>query len=162
MEALSPRSANIPFKAKPMKTKQQTEEEAKLAEAAKKAAKEKEYAPPPPDWVIQPPISRGGLAEKFWTGRLLGKGGFAICYEGELRSKKQGANKTVFALKIVKAQMSQRKMEDKVCINPSAATYNSDAMHSSVPSCKYMLRCVTPILLNSIEPSLSRRAPMLS
>ena len=91
------------------------DDEARKAEAARKAAKEKEYAPPPPEWVIQPPATRGALAEKFKTGRLLGKGGFAICYEGELRNKTHGANqKTVVALKIVRSHMAQKKMEDKV------------------------------------------------
>ncbi|KAL9102926.1 MAG: hypothetical protein Q9163_001986 [Psora crenata] len=116
MVPLSPRSANIQFKAKAASQKGEkgmADEEAKKAEVARKAAKEKEYASPPPEWVIQPPLSRGGLAEKFRTGRLLGKGGFAIAYEGEWRSKKGAAEKTVFALKIVRAKMSQRKMEEK-------------------------------------------------
>lgn len=114
MEALSPRSVNIQSKEK-MKSKETSEDEAKRAEAARKAQKEKEYAPPPPEWVIQPPITAGSLAEKFKTGRLLGKGGFAVCYEGELRSKKIGvAKKNLFALKIVRSKMSQKKMEEKV------------------------------------------------
>ncbi|MCJ1459095.1 Cell cycle serine/threonine-protein kinase cdc5/MSD2 [Mycoblastus sanguinarius] len=116
MDALSPRSANIQLKARVMKQKEVTDEEAKKVEAAKKALKEKEYAPPPPEWVFQPPISNGGLAEKFRTGRCLGKGGFAICYEGELRNKKTGKDKQVFALKIVRTVMGQRKMEEKACI----------------------------------------------
>ena len=113
MEALSPRSTNIPTKPKSMKNKEPIEE-AKKAEAAKKALKEKDYAPPPPEWVLQPPVKKGGLAEKYKTGRCLGKGGFAICYEGELRGRKNGAEKKVFALKVVKAAMDQRKMEEKV------------------------------------------------
>lgn len=114
MEALSPRSTNIPTKSRSMKQKEAVDEEAKKAEAAKKALKEKDYAPPPPEWVLQPPISKGGLAEKFKTGRCLGKGGFAICYEGELRGRKNGTENDIFALKVVKAKMSQRKMEEKV------------------------------------------------
>ena len=114
MEALSPRSANVQVKPRSMKQKELAEEEDKKADAAKKALKEKEYAPVPPEWVLQPPIAKGGLAEKFRTGRCIGKGGFAMCYEGELRSKQQGMNKTIFALKVVKARMSQKKMEEKV------------------------------------------------
>ena len=116
MEALSPRSTNIQPKPKPSKVKEKEvadEEEKKKAEAAKK--KEKEYAPPPPEWVLQPPLMKGGLAEKFRTGKCLGKGGFAICYEGELRNKGRGAGKTTFALKIVKTFMNLKKMEDKAC-----------------------------------------------
>ena len=117
MEALSPKSANIQAIPKPTKLKEKelADEEAKRAEEAKKALKEKEYAPAPPEWVLQPPIMKGGLAEKFKTGKSLGKGGFAICYEGELRNKGRGAGKTVFALKIVRTYMNQKKMEDKVC-----------------------------------------------
>ena len=46
-------------------------------------------------------------------GRELGKGGFAICYEGTLLGQKYGKNST-FALKIVKAKMGLKKMEEKV------------------------------------------------
>ena len=117
MAALSPRSANIQAKPKlnKLKEKELADEEEKRAEAAKKASKEKEYAPAPPEWVLQPPIMKGGLAEKFKTGKCLGKGGFAICYEGDLRTKGRGASKTTFALKIVKTYMSLKKMEDKAC-----------------------------------------------
>ena len=114
MAALSPRSANIQLKPRATKQKEMTDEEAKNLEAAKKALKEKDYAPPPPEWVFQPPIAKGGLAEKYRTGRCLGKGGFAICYEAELKNKRSGNEKSVFALKIVKAIMNQRKMEEKV------------------------------------------------
>ena len=118
VEPLSPKSANIQYKPKTGKqqeTKDMVDEEARRIEAAKKAAKEKEYAPIPPEWVVQPPVSKGGLAEKYRTGKLLGKGGFAMAYEGELRNKNSDMNHKVFALKVVRAQMSQRKMEDKVC-----------------------------------------------
>ncbi len=116
MEALSPRSANIQMKPKLLKQKEAADEEAKKAEAVRKALKEKDYAPPPPEWVLQPPMAKGGLAEKYRTGKCLGKGGFAICYEGELRSKKSGTGPNVFALKVVKTKMNQKKMEEKVCI----------------------------------------------
>lgn len=114
MDALSPRSTNIQSRPKLSKQKELAEEEAKRAEAEKKALKEKDYAQAPPEWVLQPPVTKGGLAEKYKTGRLLGKGGFAICYEGELRDKNAKSGKSLFALKVVKAHMSQRKMEDKV------------------------------------------------
>lgn len=114
MAALSPRSGNIQMKPRVLKQKEAADEEAKKAEAAKKALKEKDYAPPPPEWVLQPPIANGGLAEKFKTGKCLGKGGFAICYEGELKGKNRGTETTVYALKVVKAKMNQRKMEEKV------------------------------------------------
>ena len=47
-------------------------------------------------------------------GKELGKGGFAICYEGTLAGQKYGSRSTKFALKIVKAKMGMKKMEEKV------------------------------------------------
>lgn len=115
-EPLSPKSANIQYKAKSEKknAKAMVDEEAKRIEAAKKAMKEKEYAPVPPEWVLQPSTGKGTVSEKYRTGKLLGRGGFALAYEGELRKKGSEMNKKVFALKVVRAKMSQRKMEDKV------------------------------------------------
>jgi len=140
MEALSPRSANIQMKPKLLKQKEAADEEAKRAEAAKKALKEKEYAPPPPEWVLQPPIAKGGLAEKFRTGKCLGKGGFAICYEGELRSRKNVSGSNVFALKVVRTKMNQRKMEEKVCYEllfDKWTTTNLQAVsHGATDPCK--------------------------
>ena len=114
MDPLAPLSPNIKSKPKPFGQKEMITEEAKKNEAAKKALKEKDYAPPPPEWVLQPPIKKGGLAEKFKTGKCLGKGGFAICYEGELRCRKNRTESKIYALKVVKANMNQRKMEEKV------------------------------------------------
>ena len=114
MDALSPRSANIQVQPRVVKQKEMADDEAQRIEAAKKAQKDKDYAPVPPEWVIQPSISNGGLAEKFQVGDCIGKGGFAMCYEGWLRHKKQGAERTLYALKVVKASMSQKKMEEKV------------------------------------------------
>ena len=102
------------------------EDEVKKAELARKAAKEKEYAPPPPEWVVQPPMLGGVSSEKFKVGKPLGKGGFAICYEGELKSKRKSSSKSVFALKIVRAKMSQKKMEDKVSVDCHALPISRD------------------------------------
>ena len=120
VEPLSPRSANIPIKTKSKKAakeiaEMEEEEDARKAEAARRAAKEKEYAPAPPECVIQPPSYPGALAEKFHTGRLLGKGGFAMAYEGETQGKSPSGKAAIYALKVVRAKMSQKKMEDKVC-----------------------------------------------
>ena len=114
MDPLSPRSSNIKISQKPA-TKQEVAEiaNAKLA-AAKKAQKEKDHAAPPPSIIYQPEGPSGEPAEKYKTGRLLGKGGFAICHEGELRGKRYGQHVYKFALKIVKAEMSQKKMQEKV------------------------------------------------
>ncbi|MCJ1389335.1 Cell cycle serine/threonine-protein kinase cdc5/MSD2 [Xylographa bjoerkii] len=95
-ECLSPRSANIQSKAPPI-TK----------------PKDKNHASPPPKYVIQPQGLLGEPGEKYSMGRELGKGGFAICYEGTLLGQKYGKTST-FALKIVKAKMGLKKMEEKV------------------------------------------------
>jgi hypothetical protein len=102
MEALSPRDANAHIRVKQASSKTRPA-------AAKLPQKEKDHPPPPPEEVKEPSSSdrRNGAAYK--TGRLLGKGGFAICYEGTLVGTKQ-----VYALKIVKSHMPQKKMEQKV------------------------------------------------
>ncbi|MCJ1316700.1 Cell cycle serine/threonine-protein kinase cdc5/MSD2 [Xylographa vitiligo] len=94
-ECLSPRSANIPSKA-PSTTK----------------PKDKNHASPPPKYVVQPQGLLGEPGERYAMGRELGKGGFAICYEGTLLGQKYGKSST-FALKIVKANMGLKKMEEK-------------------------------------------------
>jgi hypothetical protein len=103
MEALSPRDINAQVKVK------QVAQKAKAA-PAQALKREKDHPPPPPPEVCEPPSSDRINGAIYHTGRCLGKGGFAICYEGELAGTKQK-----FALKIVKSQMPQKKMEQKVC-----------------------------------------------
>ncbi|KAK3329349.1 kinase-like domain-containing protein [Apodospora peruviana] len=101
MEALSPRDANaqrMPARANELKTK---------AAAGLKSAKDKEHPPPPPNNVIEPSSSDRKEGAVYQVGKLLGKGGFAICYDGKLA----GSSKR-YALKIVKSQMPT-KMEQK-------------------------------------------------
>lgn len=109
MEALSPRSTNIlpKPKADPM-----TKVSAKDA-PPQKARPSKNHAPPPPAIVHEP--EEGG--EEYITGRFLGKGGFAVCYEGKL-----ARNNRVYAMKVVKSEMNQKKMEEKVCNNTMKET----------------------------------------
>lgn len=105
MEALSPRDANaqrLP-RVHELKTK---------AAAQLKSSKDKEHPPPPPNNVVEPPSSDRRDGVVYQVGKVLGKGGFAICYEG----KAAGASKRV-ALKIVKSQMPT-KMEQKVGLAP--------------------------------------------
>ncbi|KAJ9157710.1 Cell cycle serine/threonine-protein kinase CDC5/MSD2 [Pleurostoma richardsiae] len=100
MEALSPRDVNALPQQRPkdLKTK---------AAAVLKSAKEKEHPPPPPPEVIEPPSSGRRNGATYQVGKLLGKGGFAICYYG-----KQVESGERYALKIVKSQMPA-KMEQK-------------------------------------------------
>lgn len=117
MDPLSPRNTNamISSVARKSTTKQDAADVAKARlAAAQKAQKEKDHAPAPPPMVYQPEGPSGEPAEKYRTGRLLGKGGFAICHEGELRGKRYGPRGYKFALKIVRTEMSQKRMQEKV------------------------------------------------
>ena len=143
-ECLSPRSANIPSKAPPT-TK----------------PKDKNHASPPPKYVIQPQGLLGEPGEKYSMGRELGKGGFAICYEGTLLGQKYGKGST-FALKIVKANMGLKKMEEKVIAPYASMATISLLVTSSVQNCRFIPRCATLTLSNSIEHSLSKRIPISS
>ncbi|KAK0667573.1 hypothetical protein QBC41DRAFT_366085 [Cercophora samala] len=100
MEALSPRDANA-------QRLPRTELKTKAAAQVLKAAKDKEHPPPPPNNVVEPPSSDRREGMVYEVGKALGKGGFAICYEGT----PAGSSKK-FALKIVKSQMPT-KMEQK-------------------------------------------------
>lgn len=101
MEALSPRDVNAQRAPKATETKTKTA-------AQLRATKDKDHAPPPPPEVLEPCSADHPNGAVYQVGKLLGKGGFAICYTGQLHSTKQK-----FALKIVKSQMPA-KMEQKV------------------------------------------------
>jgi hypothetical protein len=101
MEALSPRDANAHMRV------QQAAQNAKAT--WKLTQKEKDHPPPPPVEVHEPPSADRRDGATYNTGRCLGKGGFAICYEAQLAGTKQ-----ICALKIVKSAMPQKKMEQKV------------------------------------------------
>jgi hypothetical protein len=102
MEALSPRDTNSHLRAKQPAQKSKPP-------VPKLAQKEKDHPPPPPAEVREPPSSDRTNGAIYYTGRCLGKGGFAICYEGQLAGTKQ-----LYALKMVKSHMPMKKMEQKV------------------------------------------------
>ena len=97
MEALSPRDIN---------SQCPRHNDLKTKPAATKAGKE--HPPPPPAEVYEPASSDRKDGAAYTVGRILGKGGFAVCYDGRLNSTGER-----FALKIVKSQMPS-KMEQKV------------------------------------------------
>ncbi|KAG6363204.1 hypothetical protein INS49_008300 [Diaporthe citri] len=99
MEALSPRDVN----ALPKRT---TDLKAKAA-AQLRTAKDKDHPPPPPPQVVEPPSSDRKNGAVYQVGKLLGKGGFAICYDG-----KHVDTGKKYALKIVKSTMPV-KMQQK-------------------------------------------------
>lgn len=104
MEALSPRDVNaLPKRSTDLKAK---------AAAQLKTTKNKDHPPPPPPQVIEPPSADRKNGAAYQVGKLLGKGGFAICYEG-----KYAETGKRYALKIVKSQMPvkmQQKVGDKM------------------------------------------------
>lgn len=105
MEALSPRSTNLRLKPKATVNPPKPGPRAAPAAAAQRPPPPKHHAPPPPPVVTEP----GEDAERYATGAFLGKGGFAVCYEGKLLR-----NGRVFAMKVVRSEMGQKKMEEKV------------------------------------------------
>ncbi|EFX03036.1 serine/threonine-protein kinase [Grosmannia clavigera kw1407] len=94
VEALSPRDANARRpRATTMELKPKTV-------AQLKANKDKEHPAPPPPNVTEPPSADRRDGAVYQVGKLLGKGGFAVCYSGVLAGTKK-----VYALKIVKSKM---------------------------------------------------------
>lgn len=118
-----------------------------------KPATSKSYADPPPSVVAEP--EDGG--ERYAIGAFLGKGGFAVCYEGSL-----ARNGRVYAMKVVKSQMPQRKMEEKVRRGSESNLFQlSDLCPSFEPSFKSTRRCATLSSYNSTERSLLNPAHTL-
>ncbi|KAH6895211.1 hypothetical protein B0T10DRAFT_602929 [Thelonectria olida] len=100
LEALSPRDANA------QRAPKMTDVKTKTA-AQMRPNKDKEHPPPPPPEVFEPPCTDRPEGACYQVGKLLGRGGFAICYNGQLLPSKQR-----FALKVVKSIMPA-KMEQK-------------------------------------------------
>ncbi|KPI45128.1 Serine/threonine-protein kinase plo1 [Cyphellophora attinorum] len=110
MEVLSPRSANVPPNPRPEKMKKASrpKQEEKVTV---KPVPSKQVNPDRIDEKWRPPASVSEPApgtETYIPGKKLGKGGFAVCFEGQ--STKTGK---IFALKVVKAKVEQKKMMEK-------------------------------------------------
>lgn len=103
MEVLSPRSANIPMQP-PKATKRPKPESRPRPEEKPTNPDRIDDKWRPPNTITEP----GSSPETYLMGRKLGKGGFAVCFEG--RSKRTAE---VFALKVVKAKVEQKKMMEK-------------------------------------------------
>ncbi|KAK6864921.1 hypothetical protein PG995_001449 [Apiospora arundinis] len=102
-DALSPRDVNV--RGPPRATVDTAKVKAALA--SKAAQKDKEHPPPPPAQVYEPPSSDRRDGATYQVGKMLGKGGFAVCYEGQMPGQRKR-----YALKIVKSKMPT-KMEQK-------------------------------------------------
>lgn len=106
VQVLSPRSANVPVKAR--------SEMQKVAKNVQQLPAKKDDKPTNPDRIDdkwRPPVSvtePGSSPQTYAVGKKLGKGGFAVCFEGRTQSSDE-----VFALKVVKAKVEQKKMMEK-------------------------------------------------
>ncbi|KAI1661334.1 kinase-like protein [Daldinia decipiens] len=103
-DALSPRDANAQLPNRVVAVAK-----AKAMPAPKVVQKEKEPPPQPPAVVYEPPSFDRKDGAAYQVGKMLGKGGFAVCYEGYLAGSK---SRRKYALKIVRSKMPS-KMEQK-------------------------------------------------
>ncbi|KAK6383940.1 Cell cycle serine/threonine-protein kinase cdc5/MSD2 [Exophiala oligosperma] len=106
MDVLSPRPVNLPMQPPPLPKAMK-----KPRPELKARPEEKPSNPDRIDDKWRPPASitePGSSPETYSMGRKLGKGGFAVCFEG--RSKRTAE---IFALKVVKAKVEQKKMLEK-------------------------------------------------
>ena len=67
--------------------------------------------------------------EVYHTGRKLGKGGFAVCFEGTLKRTGQ-----LFAMKVVKSRVEQKKQLDKVSLSDFQQRSKFQSDHKEVPN----------------------------
>lgn len=117
-DALLPRDANVQLPHRVV------ENAKNKAPATKALQKEKELPPQPPSIIPEPPSFDRKNGATYQVGKMLGKGGFAVCYEGYLT--RDDGSKRKYALKIVRSKMPP-KMEQKV----SPAT-PPDKVHSEL------------------------------
>ncbi|KAI0486426.1 Pkinase-domain-containing protein [Xylaria cf. heliscus] len=101
-DALSPRDANARAPSRAIESTKP-----KAAVASKPPQKEKEPPVQPPAQVYEPPSNDRHDGAVYQVGKMLGKGGFAVCYEGQLPGHRKK-----YALKIVRSKMPL-KMEQK-------------------------------------------------
>ncbi|KAK1752407.1 cell cycle serine/threonine-protein kinase CDC5/MSD2 [Echria macrotheca] len=137
MEALSPRDANARRMPPPNELKAK-------APVQLKSTKDKEHPPPPPNNVTEPPSSDRKEGAVYQVGKLLGKGGFAICYDGKLA----GTSKR-YALKIVKCQMPtkmEQKFQTELQIHSKMRHQNIVQFHRAFTfeSCTYLVLELCP------------------
>lgn len=107
MDVLSPRNPNIPNRPRPTTKKLETKSKPKMEEKNVNPDKIDDKWRPPTQ-VIEP----GHSPDTYLTGRKLGKGGFAVCFEGTVKSINTNTPQLV-ALKVVKAKIEQKKMAEK-------------------------------------------------
>ncbi|GAP83454.1 putative serine threonine protein kinase [Rosellinia necatrix] len=101
-DALSPRDVNAQLPHRVIESVKP-----KAVVASRPPQKEKEPPLQPPAQVLEPPSTDRKDGAVYQVGKMLGKGGFAVCYEGQLPGHRKK-----YALKIVRSKMPS-KMEQK-------------------------------------------------
>ena len=106
VEALSPRPANLPMNppAAVKKTKNDTQTKSAQPPVNRDKIDEKWR----PAGMVREPGTDG---DAYLTGKKLGRGGFAVCFEG--RSER---TRDIVALKVVKSHVEQKKQLEKVVL----------------------------------------------
>ena len=152
IEALSPRSANLPMNPpNAVKNIKKTKNDAQTKAAPPAINPDKIDEKWRPASMVKEPGSDG---DAYLTGKKLGRGGFAVCFEG--RSER---TRDVFALKVVKSHVEQKKQLEKVRSYLQLEQVVADRHQSFKLNCRSMRRCTTLALLNSIVLSLSTTIP---
>ncbi|KAI9784837.1 MAG: Cell cycle serine/threonine-protein kinase cdc5/MSD2 [Geoglossum umbratile] len=112
MEPLATRSANAVPKAKPASRKEVARQEDK-AELDRKEQRARIHPEDPPRYVQEPNGPDGQEGQKYAVEGYLGAGGFAKCWQAELRDKRTRKTGERVALKVVRADMGSKKMREK-------------------------------------------------
>lgn len=132
MEPLSPRSTNHPPRPR--------------RDMKKAAPVQKTHNPDKIDdrWTPASNVSEPGNGVSYQMGKKLGKGGFAVCYEGT-----DSNTGKLFAMKIVKSHVEQKKQLEKVSECPKRCCSKPNRSISFERSFRFMLKCDTQISLSS-------------
>ena len=118
MEPLATRSANAVPKAKPASRKE-VAMQGERAELDRKEQRARIHPEDPPRYVQEPNGPDGQEGQKYAVEGYLGAGGFAKCWQAELRDRRTRHTGERVALKVVRADMGSKKMREKVCQSTS-------------------------------------------
>lgn len=144
MEPLSPRSTNHPPRQR--------------RDMKKSTAVQKVQNPDKIDdkWCPAAVIPEPGNGNSYRIGKKLGKGGFAVCFEGsDLKTEK------IYAMKIVKSHVEQKKQLEKASCCLRSRFHSSDCSLSFAQNFKSTPKCVTQIL-SSFTKLLPSRSTLMS
>ncbi|KAH0536309.1 hypothetical protein FGG08_006802 [Glutinoglossum americanum] len=112
MEPLGTRSANAVPKSKPASNKEAAAQQERL-ELDRKEQRARIHPEDPPRYVQEPCGSDGQEGQKYAVEGYLGAGGFAKCWQAELRDSRTRRTGERVALKVVRADMGSKKMREK-------------------------------------------------